>query len=70
MADTPSASASSAVVPVPLPIEGRFAPAARQPTPLLCARSTLRVFQSVGTAVLRPANALGYGSLSHRADTP
>lgn len=70
MADTPSALASSAVVPVPLPIEGRFAPTAGQPTPLLSARSTFRVFQPVGTAVLRPAKALGYGSLAHRADTP
>jgi len=35
MAETPSALASSAVVPVTRPTEGRFAPMAGQPTPLL-----------------------------------
>lgn len=47
MADTLSASAGSAVVPVTLPAEGRFAPVAGQPTPLLTSVRLVCIFSQL-----------------------
>ena len=59
-------SASSAVAPVPPPTQGRCAPMAWQPAPLLWFRVG-RWPQSVGKAKYRHTNAHGVGSLAHRA---